>query len=74
MASHSLSADARKEAAARGEAMPDGSFPIRDRTELAKAVLALGRANDPQAVKRHIIARARALHAVDLLPASWNVT
>lgn len=69
----SLSADARKEAADKGEAMPDGSFPIRNKQELAKAILALGRAKNPQAVKAHIIKRARALNATDLLPDSWNV-
>lgn len=73
MASHSLSEDARQAAADRGEAMPDGSYPIRDRRELAKAIMALGRATDPQAVKRHIIKRARALDAVDLLPDSWGI-
>lgn len=74
MASHSLSTEARQEAADKGYALPDGSFPIRDRSELAKAILALGRASDPQAAKRHIIRRARALNAVDLLPRSWNVS
>lgn len=73
MASHDLSTDARKEAADKGYALPDGSFPIRDRTELAKAILALGRASDPQAAKRHIIKRARALNAIDLLPDSWGI-
>lgn len=74
MASHSLSEDARQRAADTGHAMPDGSFPIRDRQELAKAILALGRAKNPDAVKRHIIKRARALKALDLLPESWHVT
>jgi len=74
MASHSLTTEARQAAADRGDAMPDGSYPIRDRTELAEAILALGRATDPQAVKRHIIKRARALNAIDLLPKSWGIT
>jgi hypothetical protein len=74
MASHDLSTTARKEAADKGYALPDGSFPIRDRTELAKAILAIGRASDPQAAKRHIIKRARALGATDLLPKAWHVT
>lgn len=74
MASHSLSHDARQTAADNGEAMSDGSFPIRDRRELAKAIMALGRASNPQAVKRFIIRRARELHAVDLLPKSWGIS
>lgn len=73
MASHDLSTEARKEAADKHQAMPDGSYPIRDRVELAKAILALGRATNPQAVKAHIIKRARALNAIDLLPKSWNI-
>lgn len=73
MASHSLTAAARREAATKGQALPDGSFPIRDRTELAKAILAIGRAKHPQAAKAHIIKRARALNATDLLPSSWHI-
>lgn len=69
-----FTADQRRHLASTGEAMPDGSYPIRNRSDLAKAIMALGRANNPQAIKRHIIARARALHAVALLPKSWNIT
>lgn len=46
-----------------GVAMSDGSFPIRNRSDLERAIHALGRANDPEAVKRHIRKRARALGA-----------
>ena len=73
MASHDLHTAARQAAADKGYALPDGSFPIRDKAELAKAILALGRASDTQAAKAHIIKRARALGAVSLLPDSWNV-
>ncbi len=57
----------------RGVTLPDGSFPIRNKRDLRKAILAFGRAKDKPRAKRHIIARARALGAVDLLPESWNV-
>lgn len=73
MASHSLSTDARQAAADKGLALPDGSYPIRDKAELAKAILAIGRASDVQAAKRHVIKRARALDALSMLPDSWNV-
>lgn len=73
MASHSLTTDARKQAADKGYALPDGSYPIRDKAELAKAILAIGRASDVQAAKRHIIKRARAFNALSMLPDSWNV-
>ena len=74
MATHSLTDQARMAAADKGMAMQDGSYPVRDRQELAKAILALGRAKDKAMTRRHIIMRARALNALDLLPASWNVT
>lgn len=69
-----LSAGARQAAADRGEALPDGSFPIRNKADLARAIMAIGRANNPAAVKRFIIRRARDLNAVDMLPKSWNIT
>lgn len=60
-----LRADARKEAADRGEAMPDGSYPIRDLDELDKARRAFGRTNpeDRPKVKRFLLKRAKALGA-----------
>lgn len=63
----------RQALADKGQAMQSGSFPIRNRTDLAKAIMAIGRAKNPQAAKRWIIQRARALNATDLLPDSWNV-
>lgn len=54
-----------------GEAMDDGSFPIKTKTDLANAVKAYGQAKDPDAAKKHITARAKALDATDLLPSDW---
>lgn len=68
-----VSAEARQKAADAHEAMPDGSFPVRNRADLARAILAIGRAKDPVAVKRFLIKRARQLDAVDLLPSSWGI-
>lgn len=61
----------RKQAAESGVAMPDGSFPIKTRQDLENAVHDIGRANDPEAAKKHIIARAKALGCMDILPADW---
>ena len=61
----------RKAAADKGVAMPDGSFPIRDRRDLEKAIKALGRAKDPAKARRHIRKRAKALGAESALPDSW---
>lgn len=60
--------------AKEGAAMPDGSYPIANRDDLSNAIQAIGRAKDQDATKRHIIARARALDAIDALPADWEVT
>lgn len=60
-------------AAKRGHALPDGSFPIRNRKELEDAIAAFGRAKDQARAKRHIIKRARALKLVSLLPDTWNI-
>lgn len=58
--------------AKKGIALKDGSFPIRNRTDLAKAIRAVGRAKNRAAAKRHILKRARALHSTDLLPDSYK--
>lgn len=64
--------DKRKEMANAGEAMPDGSFPIKDKGDLKDAIHAFGRAKNKAKVKEHIIARAKALKATDELPADWE--
>lgn len=62
----------RSRAADSGEAMKDGSFPIRDGADLKRAINAFGRAKDKGAAKRHIIRRAKALDKTNLLPDSWR--
>lgn len=52
--------------------MPDGSYPIRNKSDLANAIQAIGRAKNPDAVKAHIRKRARALDATDMIPESWG--
>jgi hypothetical protein len=70
----SFSADERKALAAKGWALPDGSYPIENGADLANAIQALGRGNTPSAVvKRHIIKQARRLGLVARLPEDWNV-
>jgi hypothetical protein len=59
--SGSVSAGARREAEAHGDAMPGGRFPIRNTSDLSNAKHAFGRANDKPAVKRWINKRAREL-------------
>jgi hypothetical protein len=64
----------RQEMADNGEAMPDGSFPIRTRRDVLNAIHAIGRAAPERraAVKAHIIRRAKALGAPRLIPPSWR--
>lgn len=67
-----FSADERKSAAKEGAALPDGSFPIKTKGDLANAIKAYGRAKDKAAAKAHIIKRAKALGASDMLPKDWT--
>jgi len=67
-----FSADQRKEAADKGQAMPDGSFPIENGADLKNAIRAIGRAKDPAAAKKHIKSRAKALGMTDELPDTWE--
>lgn len=53
-------------------AMPDGSYPIRNRNDLKNAISSYGRAKNKSAVKKWIIKRAKALNAEDLIPESWE--
>jgi hypothetical protein len=63
----------RAEMAEEGIALEDGSFPIATVGDLHNAISSYGRASHPEAVKAHIIDRARALGAVDELPEDWKV-
>lgn len=71
----------RRTMAGSGVAMPDGSFYIRDVGELSDAISAVGRATPNagesdtarrNAVRRHIMKRARALKRTDMIPDTWN--
>lgn len=69
-----LSHEARMDAAARGEALPDGSFPTRDREELKAAIESYGReTGNKNELRRYLIRRAVALNATDLIPDDWEV-
>jgi hypothetical protein len=66
-----LDAEQRRKLAERGEALPDGSFPIRNREDLRDAVQSYGRAKDKEEAKRWIKRRARELDAENELPDDW---
>ncbi len=69
-----FTAEERRAAAARGEALPDGSFPIASVKDLENAIHDIGRAKDEAKAKAHIVARAKALGATDKLPDGWSVS
>lgn len=64
--------EARNAMAEAGEALPDGSFPIKDEDDLKNAIQAYGRAGDKEAAKAHIMKRAAALGKEDLIPEDWS--
>lgn len=72
-----ISAEQRRQAASRGQALPGGRFPIRNRTDLENAIRAVGRVrpNTEAArakVRRFIIRRAHALGLSNLIPDTWS--
>lgn len=62
----------RERMAEENTAMPDGSFPIANATDLRNAIQSVGRAKDYNAAKQHIIRRARALGMIEALPEDWK--
>jgi hypothetical protein len=64
--------DERGKLAKKGYALPDGSFPIKNVSDLENAVQAYGRAKDKTAARKHIRKRARALNRTDLVPDDWK--
>lgn len=70
-----FSAKQRRQLAASGAAMDDGSYPIRNASDLDNAIHAIGRGSGSHAaIKAHIVKRAKALGLTSRLPADWNVT
>jgi hypothetical protein len=64
----------RQKLAKTGEAMPDGSFPIKTKDDVKAAIHAYGRAKKSHkaAVRKHIQKRARALGVAKLIPENWK--
>ncbi len=62
----------RKARTDSGHALPDGSFPIDKKEDLALAIEAISCARNIAKAKAHIKARAHALGAADALPEDWS--
>jgi len=69
-----ISTEARERLAKEGKALPDGSYPIRNASDLENAIKAYGRSKpgDRAKVRRHIMKRARALGKADMIPEKWK--
>ena len=64
----------RQKLAEEGKALKDGSFPIRNVTDLRNAIQAYGRAKAGKRglVQKHIMKRARALGKEAMIPSKWS--
>ncbi|MEE6264879.1 hypothetical protein V2E29_04360 [Streptomyces diastatochromogenes] len=63
----------RRQMAAKGQAMNDGAYPIASKKDLRKAIRAVGRGGaDHDAIRRHIVKRAKALGLTSLIPDNWK--
>ena len=67
-----FSSKKRAKMVSSGTALPDGSYPIASKRDLANAISSYGRAKNPEIVKRWIKKRAKALGACDMLPTNWK--
>lgn len=71
------SSDDMKSMVSKGQAMKNASgepsYPIADISDLKKAIRAVGRGKaGHDAIRRHIIKRAKALGAMNLIPDNWS--
>ena len=71
-----ISDKVRTRAAEKGQALPDGSFPIRNIKDLKNAIHAYGRAKPSKRakVRAHIMKRANELKRSDLIPDTFKDT
>jgi phage head maturation protease len=70
LAKRNFDTSQRRAAANSGDALPDGSFPIKNQSDLDNAVRLAGRGKNPKAAKAHIRAMA-AKHGLKL-PEKWS--
>lgn len=64
--------DQRKQLVIKNEALPDGSYPIRNAADLKNAIQAYGRAANKPKVMAWIKKRAKELNLEDSLPEGWK--
>jgi hypothetical protein len=66
------SADDRRDMMAKGQALSDGTFPIKDAADLEKALEAVGRGAATPPIRAHIKVCAKALGLADQIPDGWK--
>lgn len=62
----------RTSLAKKKEALPDGSFPIRNTSDLKNAIRLAGNAKNPERARRWIKKRAKSLGAESMIPDTWK--
>lgn len=69
-----ISRRVRERLAKEGKALDDGSYPIRNVSDLKNAIRAYGRSKPGKRakVRKHIMRRARGLRRADLIPDKWK--
>lgn len=71
-----ISAQEREKAEEKGQALPGGRFPIRNREDLENAIRAVGRASGGEEgrrrVRKFIMIRAKVLGLSEMIPDTWN--
>lgn len=68
-----IGAAKRSDMADEGHAMPDGSYPIGNASDLKNAIHAVGRGNaDHDSIRKFIMKRAKELDLMDLIPDNWK--
>lgn len=66
------SEEQRDKLASQGKAMKDGSFPIKNGSDLQNAIRLAGNASDPPKARRFIMRRAKELGLSDRIPDTWQ--
>ncbi len=73
LAGEAYSVRQRRVMVGRGQAMADGSYPVKSRADLRRAIRAVGRGGaDHDAIRCHIVQRATALGLTAMVPDNWN--
>jgi len=62
----------RKQLADKGQALPNGGFPIENKGDVENAVKSIGLAKNRSEAIAHIKSMAKKLNCTDLIPANWK--